>query len=159
MIKLIAIAALLTLAAVMLYVRFTPADMAEWHVDPRAVPKPRTPNHWLIRPVGGDARPPNFTLEAAELAGRVDAVMLSMPRTERVAGSVAAGHMTYLTRSPWMGFPDYTAIRVYSTEAGSSFAALARARFGRSDRGVNRARLEALVTQLEALEAEHRRDG
>ncbi|WP_162300753.1 DUF1499 domain-containing protein [Alkalilacustris brevis] len=151
MIKLAVILALVALAAVMAYVRLTPSDPAVWHLDPRAISKPQGSNHWLIRPVGGDARAPNFALPAPDLAQAVDALMLSMPRTERLAGSVSAGHMTYVTRSKWMGFPDYTSIRVYSTEAGAGLAAFARARFGRSDLGVNRARLEALMQALSAL--------
>ena len=148
MIKFLLIAGLLGLAGVMFYVRLAPSDPAEWHVDPRAIPKPDKPNHWLIRPVGGDARPENYARDARGLAEDFDAVARESPRTELVAGSVAAGHMTYLTRSPWMGFPDYTSIRVYSTETGASYAAFARSRFGGNDWGTNRERLEDWVSRV-----------
>lgn len=150
MLKLVVIAALLAAAAGMAYVRFTPSDPELWHVDPRAIPKPGKPNHWLVRPVGGDARPPNHTLEPAALAALIDRIATDTPRTERVAGSVASGHLTYLTRSKWIGFPDYTSFRVYSTETGASFAAFARSRFGHSDLGVNRDRLERWIGAIDA---------
>lgn len=150
MIKTVLILVLLAVAGFMLYVRFTPSDPALWHADPRAVSKPDTPNHWLIRPVGGDARPPNYRLEAPELAALVDAVVLAQPRTQRVAGSVESGHMTYLTRTPLMGYPDYVSIRVYATEMGSSFAAFSRSRFGQSDLGANRKRMEAWLAAIDA---------
>lgn len=150
MIKTVLILALLGLAGLMLYVRFTPSDPAGWHVDPRAIAKPDTPNHWLIRPVGGDARPPNYRLEAPELARLVDRVVLEQPRTSRVAGSVESGHMTYLTRTPLMGYPDYVSIRVHATEMGSSFAAFSRSRFGQSDLGTNRKRMEAWLAAIDA---------
>ena len=150
MIKAVVILILLGVAGVMLFVRFTPSDPAQWHVDPRAVPKPSTPNHWLIRPVGGDARPPEFRLETAVLARVIDQVISAQPRTQLVAGSVGSGHMTYLTRTPIMGYPDYVSIRVYTTETGSSFAALSRSRFGRSDLGANRARMEGWLAAIAA---------
>lgn len=150
MLKIGVIALLLAVAAVMIYVRYTPSDPAQWHVDPRAIPKPDKPNNWLIRPVGGDARPPTYPLDAPALSELVDRIASAAPRTGRVEGSVASGHLTYLTRSKWMGFPDYTTFRVYSTETGSSFAALARARFGHSDMGANRARLEDWIAAIDA---------
>jgi uncharacterized protein (DUF1499 family) len=150
MIKTLVILALLAVAGLMLYVRLAPTDAAAWHVDPRAIPKPATPNHWLIRPVGGDARPPNYRLDAPGLAELIDAVALAQPRTERVAGSVASGHMTYLTRTPLMGYPDFVSFRVYATETGSSFAVFSRSRFGRSDLGANRKRMETWLAAIDA---------
>lgn len=150
MIKTAVILVLLAAAGFMLYVRFTPSDPAQWHVDPRAIPKPDTPNHWMIRPAGGDARPPNYRLPAPELAALVDAVVLAQPRTRRVAGSVQSGHMTYLSRTPLMGYPDYISIRVHGTETGSSFAAFSRSRFGQSDLGTNRKRMEAWLAAIDA---------
>lgn len=150
MIKTLFILALLAVAGFMLYVRFTPSDPALWHADPRAIPKPDKPNHWLIRPVGGDARPPAYALDATELARIVDTVALAQPRTTRVAGTVESGHITYLARTPLMGYPDYVSIRVYATEMGSSFAAFSRARFGHSDLGMNRKRMEAWLAAIDS---------
>ncbi len=150
MIKLLAILALLALAGVMLYVRLAPSDPAEWHVDPRAAAKPDSPNSWLIRSVGGDAPAPEFAISPAELAEVVDAVILAQPRTQRLAGSVEDGHVTYVTRTQWMGYPDYVSVRVYATATGSSLAVFSRSRFGQSDLGVNRKRLEEWMAAIDA---------
>lgn len=160
MIKTLVVLALLGVAGFMLYVRFTPSDPALWHVDPRAVAKPDRPNHWLVRPVGGDALPPDFALEPAELARIVDAVVAAQPRTALVAGSVESGHMTYLTRTPLMGYPDYVSIRVLGTERGASLVAFSRSRFGQSDLGANRARMELWLGAIEAaVRAKEEGDG
>ena len=150
MIKILVILGLLAAAGVMLYVRFTPSDPELWHVDPRAASRPDTPNSWLIRPVGGDAPSPEFALTAPELAALVDEVVLAQPRTRRLAGSVEAGHMTYVARTPLMGFPDYVSIRVFATATGASLAVFSRARFGQSDLGVNRKRVEDWLAAIDA---------
>ena len=160
MIKTLVILALLAVAGFMLFVRFTPSDPALWHVDPRAIAKPTRPNHWLIRPVGGDARPPDYAVDPAELSRIVDAVEMAQPRTRRVAGSVESGHMTYLTRTPLMGYPDYVSIRVHATEMGASFVAFSRSRFGQSDLGANRARMELWLAAIDAaVQAREEGDG
>ncbi|MBK5926067.1 DUF1499 domain-containing protein [Rhodobaculum claviforme] len=150
MIKLLAILALLGVAGVMLYIRFTPSDPADWHVDPRAVSRPDTPNSWLIRPVGGDAVAPEFMLGAQELAQVVDAVIRAQPRTRPLAGSVEEGQLTYVTRTPLMGYPDYVSVRVFPTGAGAGLAVFSRSRFGHSDLGTNRKRLEDWMREIEA---------
>jgi uncharacterized protein (DUF1499 family) len=149
MLKTLVILALLAVAGFMIYVRVTPSDPALWHVDPRAIPKPDRPNHWLIRPAGGDARPPDYALEAPELARIVDAVVTAQPRTQRIAGAVDSGHMTYLTRTLLIGYPDYVSIRVYATEMGSSLAVFSRSRFGQSDLGANRKRMEKWMAAID----------
>ena len=150
MIKVLVIGVLVALAGVMIYVRFTPTDAAMWHVDPRAIPKPAKPNNWLIRPVGGDARPPHYRAEVADLVAAIEAAVDGMGDMTLIAGNAQIGHLTYISRTTWMGFPDFTTFRVYSTDEGVSFAAFARARFGHSDMGNNRARLEALVARIDA---------
>lgn len=150
MIKIVVIGALVAFAGLMLYVRFTPTDAAYWHVDPRAIAKPSKPNNWLIRPVGGDARPPHYRAEVADLVAAIEAAAAGMGDMRRIAGSAESGHLTYISRTKWMGFPDFTTFRVYSTDEGVSFAALARARYGTSDMGNNRARLEAMLGLIDA---------
>ena len=150
MIKLLAILALLGVAGMMLYIRLAPADPGDWHVDPRTAARPASPNSWLIRSVGGDAPAPDFALGPAELAEIVDSVILAQPRTRPLAGSVDDGHITYVTRTPLMGYPDYVSVRVYPTATGASLAVFSRSRFGHSDLGVNRKRLEEWMAAIEA---------
>ena len=68
---------------------------------------------------------------------QVDAAMMDLPRTRRLAGSVDGGRVTYETRTKWVGFPDYTTVEL----DGDQIKMYGRLRFGRTDFGVNRARL------------------
>lgn len=146
LILLVVVALAIVLAA---YIRLAPTDPARWHEDPRLVSRPTTPNFHLIRMVGGDAMPQVFQLSPAELARRIDEVA-RQDGAYLIAGSVASGHMTYLTRTRIMGFPDYTTVLIEPAGQGSMLLVFARARFGHSDMGNNRARVERWLTALEA---------
>ena len=127
------------------WVRLAPSNPEVWHVDPETAPDPTRPNFARLQP-GSIV----VSLSPNELSQAVEAAMLAMPRTRLLAGSVEDAHMTFVTRSAVWGFPDYTSIRVLPAPGGSTLSALARARFGQSDLGVNAARLEALRTALSA---------
>lgn len=60
------------------------------------------------------------------------------PRTERLAGTVGDGHVSLVTRSRVMGFPDVT--NVLRTDDG--IAIRGHLVVGRGDMGVNRRRIE-----------------
>lgn len=143
MIRYILIGLVLLVVALGAWVRFAPTDPAVWHVDPLTTPSPSNPNYARIGP--GDLMGP----DVASLAAAAHRVMSEMPRTRLIAGSVQAGWMTYETRSALWAFPDYTSIRVLAGEDGrATLVALARARFGYSDAGVNSDRLEMLYARL-----------
>ena len=76
----------------------------------------------------------------------LDRIILATPRTELLAGSVEEGRMTYITRTKWMGFPDYTTVQL----SDDHLELYARQRFGMADMGVNKARVEGWLSQLEA---------
>ena len=80
----------------------------------------------------------------AEVMSALDRIILATPRTELLAGSVSDGRVTYVTRSKWMGFPDYTTLQLND----GSVELYARSRFGQSDMGVNKARVEGWLAQL-----------
>ena len=149
MIKLAFLLALAMAGGIMSYIRLAPSDAARWHEDPTLVKKPKTPNAYLIRLVGGDSIAPIYDLNPADLAAVIDSIARA-DGAVLIAGSVDQGHMTYVTRSPVMGFPDYTSVKVGAVGSGASFSAFARSRFGRSDLGVNRARLERWQAALDA---------
>ncbi|MCC5992134.1 MAG: DUF1499 domain-containing protein [Rhodobacteraceae bacterium] len=133
------------------WIRLAPSDPARWHEDPRLVSRPTTPNYHLIRLVGGDAMPPVFQITAEQLAARLD-VIAQAEGAVLLAGSVKDLHMTYVTRTKLMGFPDYTSVLIDPAGEGAMLLAFARARFGRSDFGVNRARLERWIKALQAAQ-------
>lgn len=82
--------------------------------------------------------------DAGTLA-ELDKALRALPRTTQIAGSLAEGRVTYLTRSLVFGFPDYTTIE----QSGDQIRLFARLRIGRSDLGVNRKRLEQVIAALQ----------
>ena len=61
------------------------------------------------------------------------------------AGSVAEGRVTYVTRTKWIGFPDYTTAEQHD----DVLRVWGRLRFGRSDFGVNKARVDRWLADLQ----------
>lgn len=147
MIKLLGLAIGVLVLGVMAWIRLAPSDPARWHEDPRLVARPSSPNFHLIRMAGGDEMPRVFQMTPEVLAARVDEVART-DGAELIAGSLAAGHMTYLSRTPLMGYPDYTSILIEPAGEGAMLLAFARSRFGHSDLGVNRARITRWIEAL-----------
>ena len=126
----IVIAAAVLLA---LYVRFAPSDAGRFHVS-GAVQSDADLEGGVKRIL------PGVTL--AEL----DQIAQQTPRTKVLAGSVDDGRITYVTRSRLIGFPDYTTVEAKD----GMVTVFARLRFGRSDLGVNRRRIEGWIKALGA---------
>jgi uncharacterized protein (DUF1499 family) len=120
--------------AFLAYVRLAPSSTARWHVPISATADKETKGA-SIRVV------PN----KAGAFEKLENALNTMPRTTLLAGSQAQGHVTYTTRSKWIGFPDYTTLE----QAGDTIKMFARLRFGGSDLGVNAARLRKLVKALD----------
>ncbi|WP_425043917.1 DUF1499 domain-containing protein [Primorskyibacter sp. S87] len=117
------------------YIRLAPSDPVEWHVAPKG-DESRDYGRgvlWVIE-TGPDG------LE------KLDEIAQSTPRTTVLAGSVSEGLITYVTRTPTMGFPDYASAQ----QDGNTLKIYSRSRFGRSDFGVNRAKVEGWVDALQA---------
>lgn len=118
----------------MIWFRVAPTDVNRWHVS---ISDTESADHifGVTRVMEGspdklDAFNGLFSLE---------------PRTKILAGSVSTGHITYVTRSAFWGFPDYTTVQLVVDE----LRIFARLRFGRSDLGVNRARIDRVLSILE----------
>ncbi len=135
-----------TLLALLAYVRLAPSDAARWHIDPLTAADPG-PAGVLIAP-----RKYFSTDTAIDLLKKFDAIALEHSAAKRLAGSVDDNHVTYVVRTKWFGFPDYVTIKTIPTDSGgSTLSIVARSRFGRSDLGVNRARLDAWLKAIETL--------
>jgi len=115
------------------YVRLAPNDPARWHVPPEV-----SENNDFRAGVK------RLTNTGPDGLARLDKVALLTPRTGVLAGSVGAGMVTYITRSQVFGFPDYTTAQ----QDGDQLKIYARLRFGRSDTGVNRTRVEGWIREL-----------
>lgn len=128
-------------------VRTARHDAATWHVNPADAAPAAKSNATLAAPIGATRSEPDIVLDSrarspADLLAALDAVARSEPRVEVVAGDIATRKITYVQRSAVIGFPDYISVSAVETPAGSSLIVWSRSRYGYSDLGVNRARLE-----------------
>lgn len=133
---------LILIIGALAYVRLAPSDPARWHratgkTEPGEVA--RNGSYVWREAVEGDGR--------AALA-QVDRVAMETPRTSRLAGSVEEGQITYVTRSRAVGFPDYTTVSLVGVDP-TVIEIFGRLRFGRSDFGVNAARVKRWKRAIE----------
>lgn len=138
----ILVAILLLVLGLALWIRLAPIDPARWHVDIAGEdyePPPRAAA--FCQPA--DAR---VSFAAGDLAA-LDAIAMAWPRTRRLAGSVADGHVTWVTRTRLMAYPDFTTAQV----RGDRLCVIARQGIGQEDWGVNTRRLEAWLQALGGL--------
>jgi hypothetical protein len=121
---------LVAIVAGMAYVRLAPSDPARWHAMPESL-APGDLAGGAVRVVPGDL-------------AALDAIIRATPRSRVLAGDVAQGMITYVTRSRVFGFPDYTTVR----QSGERLEIYGRLRFGKSDLGVNAARIDGWLQRL-----------
>ncbi|WP_209832877.1 DUF1499 domain-containing protein [Ruegeria sp. HKCCE3926] len=115
------------------YVRLAPSALAQWHIAPVAEVDQDLP--------GGVLRVVATGPEGLE---NLDRIARATPRTSVLAGSVDEGMITYVTRTKWIGFPDYTTVQ----QDGDTLRIHGRLRFGRRDFGANKARVDGWLEQM-----------
>ncbi|MBE1284573.1 MAG: DUF1499 domain-containing protein [Rhodobacteraceae bacterium] len=115
------------------YVRMAPSDTGRWHQMPE-FSEDKNFKSGVMRVVDAG-------LDGLQ---RLDVIITQTPKTSVLDGSVAQGMVTYVTRSKVIGFPDYTTVRL----DGDQLKIYARLRFGRSDMGVNKKRVDGWLAQL-----------
>jgi hypothetical protein len=136
----LALGLLVAVVAFAAYVRLAPSDPGRWHVAPVAE------GQWDMVAVTG---PNSASLRLAtgykiglgnpiDMLARLDEVALATPRTTRLAGSIAEGRITWVTRSWLWGFPDYSTAEARP----DGLYVEARSRFGHGDLGMNAWRLQ-----------------
>lgn len=130
--KLLVIILVTVIVAVLAFIRLAPSDPDRWHRMPETV-ETRDLEGGAMRRVEGDL-------------ATLDAIIRDTPRTQVLAGSVGDGMITYVTRSRVFSFPDYTTVR----QDGDMLEIYGRLRFGKSDMGVNAARIDGWLRQLQA---------
>ncbi|MDK3073067.1 DUF1499 domain-containing protein [Sedimentitalea sp. JM2-8] len=116
------------------YIRLAPSDPVTWHRMPETAADKDFANGVIRRLQTG---PDGLT--------RLDRIITDTPRTNLLFGSPGDGFATYVTRSAVMGFPDYTTVE----QDGDTLTIYARSRFGRSDFGVNRDRVQTWIGLLQ----------
>lgn len=124
--------ALLLVLGFAAYVRFAPQDAERWRLTG---PMARLGDH---AEAGGFRAVRVFEGNW----GAVEAVLLATPRTRALGGWDE--QRLYVTRSALWGFPDYSTVRL----ADGQIEIYGRLRFGKSDLGVNQARIRNWLTDL-----------
>lgn len=127
---------------------------ARWHKDPGTIQPRGTPNAFLAAPPGTTAAPADvetrlYAESPRALLARFNAIARARPRTAVVAGDLDSLMITYVQRSRFIGFPDYLTVKAVALKGGAGLIVYSRARYGRSDFGVNRARVEAWLAALD----------
>ncbi|MGC8469729.1 MAG: DUF1499 domain-containing protein [Acetobacteraceae bacterium] len=125
-------------------------------IDFAALRRPATPNTALAAPAGFTPRPdlitPRYRVSATSLLDAVRKVAAAEPRTYPDGVFPAARQADWVVRSAAFNFPDLVTAAV--TPAGPGHARLilwSRSVYGRSDFGVNRARLRTWLAALARL--------
>ena len=128
--------------AVLAFIRLAPSEVADWHVKPdQAEPV------GLYRDIGQFTGVYTVEDDGQARLAHLDRLARATLRTKLLAGSVEDGHLTYITRSLVMGFPDYTTASLHRTKTGETVLRIhARLRFGIDDMGVNEQRVRDWAT-------------
>ena len=131
------------------WVRVAKDDAAVWHVDPQTAKRGKRPNQYFLLP-GADRSPaPEYEMSAAALATKFDAMAMGQADIKVLAGNASDLWVTYIQRSRLMRYPDYISVKFIALENDrSTLAIYSRSRFGRSDLGVNKARIKAWIKAL-----------
>ena len=134
---------LILFAVVLVWFRVAPIDADEWHLDPA---ESDPPNGTGLRLIGPDA--PRFHGTPDEVLAAFSEIALSEPRTNHLDGSVDEGMMTFVARSRVFGFPDLVTVKATAEGDLSKLSVISRAKYGRSDSGVNAARLDRWLDEM-----------
>ena len=149
-IAVIAVIALLGTAITMRSVSDVPE---RWHVDPAVAERTGKPNDFLMAPDGAatapaDAVSPVFQMSPEDLLFLFDSVARPSRNVATIAGSVKDLHITYVQRSRVIGFPDYISVKAVQLSDGAALIIWSRSRYGHSDLGANRTRIETWMAQI-----------
>ncbi len=126
-----------------LWMRLAPSSVEKWHDAPIKQTVSKISGYRTTVPVRGSA--------AAALTV-FDEIAKATPRTKVLAGRVAEGKITYITRSLFLGAPDYTTVLIERARGGSQLTIYGRLRFGIGDLGVNRTRIKKWLQVFETIE-------
>lgn len=121
-------------------------------LDMTAIVRPSTPNTALAAPSGFSPAPDIITspyrVDPDRLFSAIRAVALAQPRTFAHGDFSGARQAHFVARSAWLNYPDLIAVQVTPE---SALILWSRSVYGRSDFGVNRARLTAWLAALDGV--------
>ncbi|AHM05476.1 hypothetical protein roselon_03213 [Roseibacterium elongatum DSM 19469] len=140
----IAILLVVVTVAGAIYFRQVPMPAEVWHVEPADVTPPTTPNYVLLGGRRGPAPPRAALAATADLLEQA----ATAEGATRIAGDLSDGHATYVARTALMGFPDAVSIRLVPDGDATRVEIFSRSRYGQSDLGANRARVNRWIAPL-----------
>ena len=131
-----------------------PLDLAQ-------IVRPATPNTALAAPAGfspaADLQTRRYPVAAGVLYDAVRLMAAAQPRTYLAAEYPDRRQSHYVVRSAAFNFPDLVTVATFDDGSGSAGLLLwSRSVYGRSDLGVNRARLVTWIAALDRRLAEAR---
>jgi len=123
-------------------------------IDFATLVKAPTPNQYLVCPPDLCAEPdriaPVLDVPVADLRDRFARIALSAPRVRRLSDPQTM-QQDFVETSNLMRFPDTITVRFIPVTSNSSTLAIySRAHYGKSDMGVNKARIDSWLDALEA---------
>lgn len=117
-----------------------------------ALQRPATPNSALAAPAGFHLTPdivtPAFTVPPQRLFAAIQQVAAAEPRSFLQVAYPEKLQAHYVLRSDWLNFPDLVTVQVTPE---SQLILWSRSVYGRSDFGVNKARLAAWLAALDRV--------
>ena len=122
-------------------------------MDPTEAVRRQTANDYLVAPEGVAKSRPDRLFEARavaphELLFLFEAIAGNAPRTTRIAMDEDTLTATYVQTTALFAFPDYITVKAVSVADGSGLVIWSRSRFGASDFGVNKARIDDWLAKL-----------
>jgi len=125
-------------------------------IDFASLERKASPNQYLIAPDGAtprakpDSVSPVFGVAPDQLRDAFLAVTSEAPRTKLLNQSADGLRLSLVQRSAVLRFPDYIDVSILPAGGdGSTIAVYSRSRFGYSDMGVNRRRVEDWMMALQ----------
>lgn len=92
---------------------------------------------------------PVFDMPAAALRDAWTKMVAAQPRTQHLESDAAQLADEYVQRSALFRYPDFVSVRfVDLSDGGSTVAIYSRSKYGHSDLGVNKKRIDAWLEQL-----------
>ena len=144
---------LVAVLGVAVWMRTIDHPVETWHVDPASAARTGKDNDYLIAPPGLTAATPDGEfawrdIDARALLFLFDSIAMNSSGTRHLVMDDEGLTITYVHASAVFAFPDYISVRAVESDQGAALIIWSRSRFGYSDLGANKARVESWLTGL-----------
>lgn len=124
--------------------RLWPINEQSFTTDAFTVTPPEKPNFYVSTDDEGA-----FSMPAQELSQAIAQIATGADRSKKIASSDDGFSQTYVVRTAVMGFPDFISVNIKPiSETTSVIKIYSRSRFGYSDLGVNKRRVQQWLSAL-----------